>query len=432
MISKDIVKEVLELASMIKDPHFRAISYARIGYELFLLRNEEYKKAFTKAIETTRQIENPVIMVKTLIEIARYLGKAKIPASAKVFRQAFEMTNAFPNPIHDELIKDIVNALSELEMYNDALFYAFEIKDEIRKSEVLLKLLVSYVNKGEIRKAHLVLENISEEPWYSIAAIEVLKAHLKREEFGSAIKILQSLKSKYWINEAMKEIAIYLKNYKAPKATFEKFVDVALSMSDELSFDALRNLLVGFGSSGEIEFVLRILRKMPLNERIKTLIELSARIIENDQLLRELILHLDKEEFIPIAKFLLTKLLEKPDKRYTRVVETIGARTSNEAILVKVVTFLAKVGEYNKALHFAHRVTDNHLRSLAFGSIAVNLLKEGDIDRAIDTALEVKDPKWGSWLLGELLVKILELAGSKEIKDDLEKRANEQKTLWKR
>lgn len=432
MVGKDIVKEVLELTSMIKDPHFRAISYARIGYELFLLKNEEYKKAFTKAIETTRQIENPIIMVKTLIEIARYLGKANIPASAKVFRQAFEMTKAFPNPIHDELIENIVNALSELKMYNDALFYAFEIKEKIRKSEILLRLLVSYLNRGEIRKGYLILENISEEPWYSIAAIEILKAHLKREEFGSAMKILQSLKSKYWINEAMKEIAIYLIEYKAPKATFEKFVDVSLSMSDELSFDALRNLLVGFGSSGEIDFVVRILRKMPPNERIKTLVELSARIIDNDQLFMELILRLDKEEFIPVAKFLLTKLLEKPDRKYIKVVETLGARTSNEPILVKVVTFLAKVGEYNKALHFAHRVTDNHLRSLAFGSIAVNLLKEGNIEKAIDTALEVKDPKWGSWLLGELLVKILELAGSKEIKDDLEKRANEQKTLWKR
>ncbi|NJF26211.1 hypothetical protein E3E29_11350, partial [Thermococcus sp. Bubb.Bath] len=137
-------------------------------------------------------------------------------------------------------------------------------------------------------------------------------------------------KSKYWINEAMKEIAIYLKNYKAPKATFEKFVDVALSMSDELSFDALRNLLVGFGSSGEIDPVMKILRKMPPNERIKTLIELSARIIDNEELLRELMLHLDKEEFIPVAKFLLTKFLEKPDKKYINVVETLGARTDRK------------------------------------------------------------------------------------------------------
>ncbi|NJE07349.1 hypothetical protein E3E31_02150 [Thermococcus sp. M39] len=430
MVNKKLVEEVLELASMIKDPHFRAITYARLGYELFLLRSEEYKKAFTKAIETTRHIENPILIVRTLIEIARHLGKAKIPASSKVFHQAFEMIKPFPNPVHDELIEDIINALSELKQYDDALFYASEIRDKVRKSEVLLRLLISYVNRGNVRKAHLILENISEEPWYSIAAIEVLKAHLKREEFGSAMKILQSLKSKYWINEAMKEIAIYLKNYKAPKATFEKFVDVALSMSDELSFDALRNLLVGFGSSGEIDPVMKILRKMPPNERIKTLIELSARIIDNEELLRELMLHLDKEEFIPVAKFLLTKFLEKPDKKYINVVETLGARTGYEPILVKVVTFLAKVGEYDKALHFAHRIIDNHLRSLAFGSIAVNLLKEGDIDRAIDTALEVKDPKWSSWLLGEMLVKILELARSKEIKDDLERRAKEQKALW--
>lgn len=427
MISKGLMDEVLELASVIRDPYFRAISYARLGYELFLLKSEEYKKAFTKAIETTRYIDDPVLMVKALIEIARYLGKAKIPASGKVFHQAFEMIQEFPNPLHDELIGGMTNALLELKRYDDALFYANEIRDETKKSEVLLKLLTLYVKRENIRKAHLILKNITEEPWYSIAALELLKTHLKRGEFGSAVKIFQSLKNRRWINEATKEIATYLRGHKASKAALEKFV---LGISDELSFDALRNLLVGLGSSGEIDFVMRILRKMPPDERIKTLNELSVEIMENEKLLEELMRNLDKEDFIPVAKFLLTKLLEKPDKRYTKVVEIIGARTGNERILVKVVTFLAKIGEYDKALHFAHRVTDNHLRSLAFGSIAVNLLKKGDIDRAIDTALEVKDPKWGSWLLGELLVKILKLARNKDVKDDLEIRAKEQRELW--
>ncbi|HIP88675.1 MAG TPA: hypothetical protein EYH24_01620 [Thermococcus paralvinellae] len=430
MINKKLIDEILELASVIRDPYFRAISYARLGYELFLLKSGEYKKAFTKAIETTKYIDDPVSMVRALIEIARYLEKAKIPASGKVFHQAFEMIQKFPDPLHDELIEGMTSVLLEIRRYDDALFYANEMRDKTKKSEVLLKLLTLYVKRGNIRKAHLILKNITEEPWYSIAALELLKAHLKREEFGSAIKIFQGLRNRHWINEAVKEIAIHLKSHKAPKATFEKFVDVALSMSDELSFDTLRNLLVELGSSGEIDFVMRILRKMPPDERIKTLNELLVRIMENEKLLEELMSNLDKENFIPVAKFLLTKLLEKPDKSYTKVVEIIGARTGNERILVKVVTFLAKVGEYDKALHFAHRVTDNHLRSLAFGSIAVNLLKKGDIDRAIDTALEVKDPKWGSWLLGELLVKILELARDRDVKDDLEMRAKEQRELW--
>ncbi len=432
MAKVDVAGEVLKLTSMIRDPYFRAISYARIGYQLFLLRDNRYKKAFANAVEAVKMIENPIVMIKTLIEIGKYLRKAKIAAAVKVFHQAFEMTKAIPNPVHDELIESIVNTLIELKMHDEALMYTSEIKDKIRKNETLLRLLISYINTGKVRKAYSILEIIDEEPWYSIAAVELLKTHLKREEFGSAMKILQSLKSKYWINEAMKEIAIHLKNYGAPRATFEKFVDAALTMADDLSFDALRNLLVGFGSSGEIDSVIRIIKKMPPAERIKTLKEISAKIIDDEELLRILMIKISREEFIPVAKFLLTKLLEKPDKKYIKVVETIGARTGNEAILVKVVTFLAKVGEYNKALHFAHRVTDSHLRSLAFGSIAVNLLKEGDIDRAIDTALEVKDPKWGSWLLGELLVKILELAKSKEVEDDLEKRANEQKTLWEK
>jgi len=47
---------------------------------------------------------------------------------------------------------------------------------------------------------------------------------------------------------------------------------------------------------------------------------------------------------------------------------------------------------------------------LAFGEIAMGYLRQGDLDKAIDAVMNVKDPKWNSRLLGEILVKILRLA----------------------
>ncbi len=99
-----------------------------------------------------------------------------------------------------------------------------------------------------------------------------------------------------------------------------------------------------------------------------------------------------------------------------------------------MVTYLSKLGEFDEALRSAELVRGNYLRSLAFGSIAVSKLKSGDIDGgAIDAALEVKDPKWGgSWLLSEILTKILELQAGGEVSEDIEERAELQRNLWEK
>ncbi len=429
----DVYREALRLASDIRDKYLRAVTYAKIGYYMYRAKKPEYKTAFKYAFNAAASIENPVLLVKALVEIGTYLKRTDAKTSQKVFHQAYESILTFPEPLKDDLLEELVIRLLELDMPEDALFYATDVEDSVKRNDLFLKILRVYLKKGNMRRARLIIEQIDDEPWHSIAAIEAIKEHLKREEFGSAIRVLSELKSEYWLGEAMKEVAVYLKNSDVPTATYEKFVDIALGMSSDTGFDVLRSLLIGLGNQGELDFVMRILERVHPDERLSILEGIVKTSVDKEGVLSGLLRYLEGEEFERIAGVIMDQLLSKQvHPKYLSLVRTIGERTRENTILVKVVTYLSKLGEFDEALRFAQLVRGNYLRSLAFGSIAISRLKSGDIDGAIDAALEVKDPKWGSWLLSEILTKILELQAEGEVSEDIEERAEHQKVLWEK
>ncbi len=429
----DVYREALRLASDIRDKYLRAVTYAKIGYYMYRAKKPEYKTAFRYAFNAVATIDNPVLLVKALIEIGTYLRRTNSKTAAKVFHQAYESILTFPEPLRDDLLEELAVRLLELGMADDALFYATDIEDSVKRNDLLLKILRVYLKRGDMRKARLIIEQIDDEPWHSIAAIEAIKEHLKREEFGSAIRVLSELKSEYWLGEAMKEVAMHLKNSDVPTATYEKFVEIALGMSSETGFDVLKSLLVGLGNQGELKFVMSILNRLEPEEKFSVLEGIVKTSLDKVDVLMALVKMLEEPEFERISGFIMDQLLEKPlDLKYKPLVVYIGERTREDVILVKVTTYLAKLGEFEDAQRFAQLVRGHYLRSLAFGSIAVAKLKRGDIDGAIDAALEVKDPKWGSWLLSEILTKILELHTEGSVKEDIEEKAEHQKVFWEK
>ncbi|WP_297465000.1 hypothetical protein [Thermococcus sp.] len=427
----DVFDEALRLASNIRDGYLRAVTYARIGYHMHRAKKPGYGKAFRYALSAVAHLDNPLLTTKALIEIGTYLHKTGSKSAGKVFSEVHDVILGFPQPLRDELLEELVARLLELGRVDDAFFYTNDIVDGVKRNDTLLKVLRAYLSRGNMRRAYLIVNRMEDEPWRSIAAVETLKAHLKREEFGSAIRILRELRSEYWLGEAMKEVARYLKTAQVPRATYEKFVDIALSLSGETGFDVLKSLLVGLGSAGELEFVGEILRKLPEERRVSILESIVEASLDRAELLEGLLGLTQGDEFGRLADFLMKRLLAQPvGREYVPVVEKIGENTVDDVLLVKVATYLAKLGEFEKAWHFASRVRGNYLRSLAFGSIAVAKLKEGDVDGAIDAALEVKDPRWGSWLLSEILAKILELQAGGEVREDIQERAESQRVLW--
>lgn len=427
----DLSNEALYLARSIKDPYLRAITYARIGYYMHRMKNPRYGEAFTRALKAVASIDNPVLLVKALIEVATFLGKTGSKSATKTFLQAYESIKTFPQPLRDEMLEELVHKLLELGRTEDAFFYAKEIENNVKRNDALLRVLHNYIEAGNLRKARLILELIEDEPWHSIAAYEVLKEHLKREEFGSAIKVLSEFRSEYWLGEAMKAVAVHLKKANVPEGTYEKFVDVALSISSKVGFEVLMSFLVGVASQGEVDFVIGVLSKVPREFHPDLLRSVVQAVLDRPELLERLLDRLigDEKEFV--MSLILDSLLERePSNNYRELVKRIGSETDSERIIVKAVRYLSKLHAYDDAWELASKVTDPYLRSLAFGSIAVEKLKENDVDGAIDAALEVKDPRWGSWLLSEILAKILEVRAGGELKEDIEERAEAQRKLW--
>ncbi len=429
----DVYDEALNLAANIQDRYLRAVTYAKIGYYMYRAKKRRYKDAFKYSLSAVSAIENPALTAKALIEIATYLHGVNPDTAKKVFQQAHEAISMFPQPLKDDLLVELSTRLLELGMTDDALFYASDIEDSVKRNDTLLKILGAYLSEGNMRKARLIIESIEEEPWRSIAAVEAVKEHLKREEFGSAIRILREMKSEYWLGEAMKEVAVYLKSSEVPKATYEKFVDIALSLSNETGSDVLKSLLIGLGSQGELEFVMEITSRLPGEQREEILKGIVSASADRPEILGRLLDLLSGEEFERLSAFTMDKLLSRPPQEsFSEVVKKVGERTTEDSVLVKVATYLSKLGDFEAAWNFASRVRGHYLRSLAFGSIAVAKLKAGDIDGAIDAALEVKDPRWGSWLLSEILTKILELQTEGQIREDIQERAESQRALWEK
>ncbi|WP_297436855.1 hypothetical protein [Thermococcus sp.] len=431
---RDIYREALDLASNIRDRYLRAVTYAKIGYYFYRLKNPRYKEAFKRSFNALETIENPPLMVRAMIELGTYLANVGASSASKVFQQADEIISDFPQPLKDELIEVLVLRLLELEMVDDALFYVVDIEDNVKRNDLLLKILRVYLKAGKMRKARLILEQLKDEPWHSIGSIETIKEHLKREEFGSAIRVLQGLKSEYWLGDAMKEVASYLKTTDVPRATYEKFVEIALGMSTENGFGILKSLLVGLAAQGELEFVIGVLSRLSAEQRLEIARGIVLTVLDNETVLENLVGSLQGPEREELSRFILDNLLEStPDVKYRSLVESIGEVTNDDTLLVKVVRYLSKLGDFDDAAKFADRVRGNYLRSLAFGSIATERLQRRDIDGAIDAALEVRDSRWGSWLLSEILTKILELQVEGRIKEeDMERKAENQRAFWEK
>ncbi len=93
-------------------------------------------------------MKTPVLLIRALLEIGTYLSKVDGKASQKVFQQAYESIVTFPEPLKDELLVELVTKLLALDMPDDALFYATDIEDSVKRNDLLLKILRVYLRRG--------------------------------------------------------------------------------------------------------------------------------------------------------------------------------------------------------------------------------------------------------------------------------------------
>ncbi len=421
-----IGEEVLKIAKTIPDPYVRTLTLARLGYVLRKTEPRTSAKAFKLATSSLDLIDDPILILRAMISLAGFLRMAGISnLSQNMLHRAYEGTLLLRGKIKDSLLVEIIRESILAGKERDTIIYATDIEDEGLRNRVLFEIVKKLVQVGDLQKARTVLKVFTKEPEKSQATVEIIRGHLKREEFASVLSLIPNIENVYWLETVLEETAKALKKAEVPRETYEKFVEAAKELSERLGKDLLSAFLVGLIESGEVKGTAEILNSMPEN-RGATAVYLSRFLLDKPgglySFLKEL--KLKPEEFDRLAKEILDALLErKPTSNYREVVEFIGKNTENERVLAKVATYMAKIGDFNAAEEFGGAIDDPYLRSLAFGAVALEKLRKGDIDGAIDAVRNVPDIEWGSWLMGEILVKIAEGSLGEHPEKELERRA---------
>ncbi|MBO8174916.1 MAG: hypothetical protein H0Z18_06620 [Thermococcus sp.] len=411
-----LIEEVLASVDVIQNPYLKAITYARIGTRLALAKNPLYEKAFKKAFDAVSEIDNPIEILRALLTIAFYLGKANMKSSKKMFRQVAEDATNFPKKVRDGIFKEIISYMLQLNEIDEAFYYSNYVSNEKLKNELLVEILKKHLENlvGEkirvvhrMRKIDLIIEHITKEPYRSYAIAEIIKTYLKIGEYDRAILMIGELKNKYWLKQTVKEVLFYLKHKNLDKKYAGRLLNVAIDISEQFNIDINEDLAVVFAVNGDIKHSITALKfiknkEQKLAEIMKILIQRRPEIV------LPYLQALSSKDAENASKVVMNYLIDNPSKEYIHIAKYISENIESEQVLVKVVQYYLKLGDVVEAARIASGLRDKRLRSLALGDIAHYLLKNNQIGDAIDLVMHVEDPKLSSVLISEILVKVVD------------------------
>ena len=239
------------------------------GQNLAQAKNPLYEKSFKKPFDAVGEIDNPVEILRAFLAIAFYLGKANVKSSKKVFRQVAKDATKFPKNVRDELFKEIISYMLQLNEVDEAFYYANYVSNEKLKNELLVKILRKHLENlvgkkiqvlYRMRKIDLILEHITKEPYRSYAIAEVIKAYLKIGEYDKAILMIGELKNKYWLKQTVKEVLFYLKHRNLDKKYADRLLNAAIEVSGQFNIDIKEDLAVIFAVNGDINHSIAALK----------------------------------------------------------------------------------------------------------------------------------------------------------------------------
>ncbi|WP_297490943.1 hypothetical protein [Thermococcus sp.] len=429
--NRETFLSVLKIAREIPDDYIRTITLSRIALRLMELGIPEAKLAFKLAVSSVEEIDNPVLMIKALLDVSKYLHRAGSGDLAKAtLQQAYESVLLLRGPIRDDLLKEIALAAMAQGLDEEAAFYALDMSSG-EKDAILLGIVKNLVKKGKLRKATLIAERIEDDETRSEAYYTISQWYLSREQFATVLALMSKMDGRFLV-KASEELGRRLSESDLSADTYGKFAEAVKGLEEEKGIRLMERFLLGFLSKGKVDTVAEVVNSLKHGRKGEVAAYLARKTVDKPSLLGGLIgkLSLEPDEFDAVAKAVMDELLEGGiGGEYLPVVLEIGRRTESEAVLVKVTTYLARLGEIKAAERFAAPIEEPYFRSLAFGAIALAKLRGGDIDGAIEAAAEVKDRKWGSWLMGEILVKVLDRAVGESADRELGKKAADHRKL---
>ncbi|ASJ05053.1 prenyltransferase [Thermococcus barossii] len=411
-----IAKEVLASVEVIPDPYIKSATYAKIGERLAKARDNLYKTAFLRAIETAKEIEDPVTMFRALLSVGYSMGRAGLKSAKRIYQGVLEDSRMLSTAQRDLIMQSAAGYMLALGEVNEAITYALEIENPRVRNEILLEILranTRMIGKEHLRvayrlrKSKLIVDYIDSEPHRSKAMLELIKAYLFLESYENAISLLREIQVKDWARQAFKEVAFYLKEKDVLGHYIDALETVANDLIGKFGRDFTVELAFVFALSGEGVPALDLIRRLDNSESI--IVEMALELLERDHdVLPSFISAMTEEEVALVGKVIMNKILENPKKGSWAIVKAIGNGTSSEEVWAKIARYHVLKGELEGAMRIGSLIQDERLRSIIMADVAHHLVKRGEVERAIDAALEVRNPRFSSILVSEILIKALE------------------------
>ena len=189
----ETIKSIFDLVEIIADPKIKALTYARIGLELYRIEDSRYLEAFRKSLEGAEAIEDLNELVDLLINVGVYIGGANKNSAARVFARVVELLEGASAQSRDRNLEKMIKSMLRLGILKPVLSYALLIDDSRIRNETLLSILKAYLSAGILKDAIQISKELLDEPWSSKAKSEILKFHIKREEIENALEIFNTI-----------------------------------------------------------------------------------------------------------------------------------------------------------------------------------------------------------------------------------------------
>ncbi|WP_367883305.1 tetratricopeptide repeat protein [Thermococcus peptonophilus] len=215
-----------------------------------------------------------------------------------------------------------------------------------------------------------------------------------------------------WAKIAFKELTFSLNK----RGVIDKFIgglsELANEFSSRFGADFVIELAEAFLLAGKPDIAVRMLHN--LEDSLHAISEVALDVLEkNPAIIPDFLEVLSDEDARIVGKLLMDKILENPTKALEEVVKAVARRVRSEAMWVKVARYYTLLGEVETARNIGGVVLqDPKLRSIVLADVARSYLKQNRIEEAIDAALEVRDRKFASLLMSEILVRALSVGGT--------------------
>ncbi|MDK2913444.1 MAG: hypothetical protein PWQ79_359 [Thermococcaceae archaeon] len=418
-----LVKEIIKTVEIIPDPYVRAVTYAKIGERLAKARDKSYKTAFLKAMESAKAIEDPVKTLRALLSVGYSMGRAGLKSSKRIYSQVLEDSRLLPQPQRDVLMRLASSYMLGLGEVGEAITYALEISDQELRDETLLTIIRFNTRRIEresikvayrLRRSKMALEYMEKEPYRSRAVLEIIKSHIALGSYETAVYYLNLITEPEWAKQAFKEVLFLLRDKGVLDHLLDSLESVAETFVERFGEGFIPELALSFALAGKGAEAVRLLRRLESIEEMK---RIAMQLLELDgSVVGEFVSALNEEEAAVVGKALMNAILENPKLGSDEIVNAIGSSTQSEEVWVKVARYYSLRGDLALVRKIARVIKTPELRSVVMADIAHRLLKEGKVEEAIDAALEVRDKKFSSIIVAEILINALEMELKEEVR----------------